>query len=234
MVMKPIFEIHPIQGQILKKLLFSTEVRFSEMNPEKIPTDQFNFHLKSLVDSGLIEKNGMYKLTDKGKEFANRFDTEKMVLERQAKPTVVIGCRRQLKGKKQYLIHKRLKNPYYGYHGYITGKIRWGEEVLETAKREILEETGMTANKLTLVGVEHKRDYAKNGDLLEDKYFFVIRAEDFDTEDFKKYEGGESLWVDKEEISKLPNLFDDMDALMEMFEGNKFSFTEPKYTVKSY
>jgi 8-oxo-dGTP pyrophosphatase MutT (NUDIX family) len=122
----------------------------------------------------------------------------------------------------------------YPYHGYITGKIRWGEEVLETAKREIFEETGMTANKLTLVGVEHKRDYAKNGDLLEDKYFFVIRAEDFDTEDFKKYEGGESLWVDKEEISKLPNLFDDMDALMEMFEGNKFSFTEPKYTVKSY
>lgn len=82
--------------------------------------------------------------------------------------------------------------------------------------------------------VFNKRDYAKNGDLLEDKYFFVIRAEDFDTEDFKKYEGGESLWVDKEEISKLPNLFDDMDALMEMFEGNKFSFTEPKYTVKSY
>lgn len=232
--MKPIFEIHPIQGQILKKLLFSTEVRFSEMNAEKIPTDQFNFHLKSLIDSGLVEKNGMYKLTDKGKEFANRFDTDKMVLERQAKPTVVIGCRRIKNGKKQYLIHKRQKNPYFGYHGYITGKIRWGEDVLETAKREIFEETGMTAGKLTLVGVEHKRDYSKSGELFEDKFFFVIRAEDFDTEQFKEYEGGESLWVDKDEIPKLPDLFDDMDALMEMFEGKTLTFTELKFTVKSY
>lgn len=232
--MKPIFEIHPIQGQILKKLLFSTEVRFSEMNPDKVPSDQFNFHLKSLIDSGLVEKNGKYKLTNKGKEFANRFDTEKMVLERQAKLTVVVGCQRQLNGKKQYLVHKRLKNPNYGYHGYITGKIRWGEDVLETAKREIMEETGMIAGKLTLVGVEHKRDYAKTGELLEDKYFFVIRAEDFDTEVPKEYEGGENFWVNQDEISLLPNLFDDMDALMEMFEGNQLCFTEPKYTIKSY
>ncbi len=231
--MKPIFEIHPIQGQILKKLLFSTEVRFSEMNPEKIPTDQFNFHLKSLVDSGLVEKNDKYKLTDKGKEFANRFDTEKMVLERQAKPTVVIGCRRDQNGQRQYLIHKRLKNPSYGFHGYITGKIRWGETVLETAKREIKEETGLIANKLTLVGVEHKMDYDKAGGLLEDKFFFVIVAEDPEGE-LIKYEGGENLWVNKNEIGKLPNLFDDMDALMEMFEGDNFSFSEPKYTVKAY
>lgn len=232
--MKPIFEIHPVQGQILRKLLFSTEVRFSDLNSDGLSTDQFNFHLRSLIESGLVVKDGLYKLTTKGKEFANRFDTEKMVLERQTKPTVVVGCRRVVGGKVQYLIHKRHKNPYFGFHGYITGKIRWGEDVLETAKREVFEETGMTPGKLTLVGVEHKRDYSQSGELLEDKYFFVVRAEDFDTEEFKKYEGGENFWMDKEKIPDLENLFDDMDALMEMFEGNGFSFNEPKYTVKAY
>lgn len=49
------------------------------------------------------------------------------------------------KGKKQYLVQTRLKDPFFGYHGYVTGKIRWGEKILEAAKRELLEETGMTA-----------------------------------------------------------------------------------------
>jgi len=48
------------------------------------------------------------------------------------------------------LLQKRKDNECWGYHG---GCIELGETVGETAKRELFEETGLTANKLELLGV---------------------------------------------------------------------------------
>jgi hypothetical protein len=78
-------DIHPIQSEILCKLLFSKDSGFAELNTKKVPSDQFSFHLKQLTDWKYIEKNslGRYLLTTKGKEFANRFDTENKEVERQ-------------------------------------------------------------------------------------------------------------------------------------------------------
>lgn len=236
MPMKAKFEIHPIQAKILRTLLFKPEATFSELNTDKTPTDQFNFHLKSLVDSKILAKtNGKkYVLTPTGKEFANRFDTDKLVLERQAKITMVIGCRRE-KGKKiEYLISKRLKNPYFGFHGFITGKIRWGETVLEAAARELMEETGVIAGKLKIVGIGHKMDYSDNSEMLEDKYFFVIRAEDLNKEPTLKAEGVENIWVEREKIKNLPKLFPDMELRVAQYESKSFSFSEKKYEVSEY
>ncbi len=86
--------MHAIQAGILKVLIFKTEAKFSELNPEKVSSDHFNFHVKKLLELGLIEKNrnDRYQLTKEGKEFANRFDvdSQKMAIERQAKIGVLI------------------------------------------------------------------------------------------------------------------------------------------------
>jgi len=170
--------IHLAQAQILKSLLFKTEARFRDLNTQKLTTDHFTFHLKQLVEAGIVEKTakGTYKLTAKGKEFANRFDTEKVALERQAKLGVCIVAIMKDHQKSKYLSQQRLKNRFYGYRGFVTGKIRWGEQLLETAARELKEETGLKA-KLEFVGMEHKIDYAKEDkQILEDKFFYIIRA----------------------------------------------------------
>ncbi len=131
--MKPNLEVHPVQGKILRVLLFQTEATFSQLNPDKIPSDHFNFHLKALLESDLLGKtnSGQYKLTSKGKEFANRFDTEKIVIERQAKLSIAVVPIKNVGKKKYYLIHQRLKQPYFGYYGVVNGKIRWGEKIFE-------------------------------------------------------------------------------------------------------
>ncbi len=234
--MKPIFEVHPIQGKILKVLLFQTTARFSDLNPDKIPTDHFSFHLKSLLESELLKKlpGGQYGLTAKGKEFANRFDTEKIIIERQAKLSVAVVPVKKVGKKKYYLIHQRLKQPYFGYYGVVNGKIRWGEKVFETGARELLEETGLKASKMTLVGIFHKSDFSINGDLLEDKYFFRIRVDKFSGKLRANVPEGKNFWFTKDKLLKLSHLFPDLEEFIDHYDQNDLLFDERSYVAQGY
>jgi len=237
-------EIHPIQANILRVLLFKPEAKFSEMNAlvsetskgrPKISSDHFNFHIKRLSELGLVEKTGKhsYGLTRRGKEFSNRLDTEKVSLERQAKIAVLVIPVRTKKKSKYYLTQQRLKQPYYGFHGFISGKVKWGETLSAAAERELKEEAGLKA-RLRPVGIEHKTDYSTDKQLLEDKYFFVFRAENPQGQTVENFEGGRNFWLTRKEITKLPNLFDDVMQLLELAEQKRFRLVENKFTVKSY
>ncbi len=230
--MKKTGEIHPIQALILRDLLFKTEAKFSELN---LSNDHFTFHINQLLSLSLVEKNlnGHYQLTTPGKEFANRMDTEKVVMEKQAKIGVLLVCIRKRGGKVEFLIHQRLKQPYFGFYGFHTGKIRWGETIEEAASRELQEETGFTA-KVTLVGIKHKMDYSKDNNLLEDKYFYTFRCTICKGVLQENFEGGRNLWLTKDEIRKLPNLFDGIEGTLQMAEKAKLSFSENKYIVSGY
>ncbi len=229
--------LHPIQGDILRVLLFKPEARFSDLNAQGISTDHFTFHLRRLVERGLVEKTetSRYRLTPIGKEFANRFDVDgtAVALERQAKIGALVGCVRGVGARRKYLIQQRLKQPYYGFHGFLTGKVKWGETLLETASRELKEETGLDA-RFTLVGLKHKMDYSLTGELLEDKYFYVFRGERSTGELRAAFEGGKNIWLAKTEIAKLPELFDDVLETLEMLDQNNLAFSEKKYTVAKY
>jgi ADP-ribose pyrophosphatase YjhB (NUDIX family) len=226
--------LHPAQVQILRVLLFSTEVRFSDMNVTGLSNDHFTFHLKTLVDSGLIEKHGQhYALTPRGKEFANRFDTDAAVIERQPKLGVAIVCTKETHRGREYLTQERLKQPYYGYVGFITGKIRWGETVEETAARELMEETGMTAT-FHMKYIKHKMDYDENGLLLEDKFFIFFHALNPKGELRTEFEGGRNSWKTLDEIKATDKLFDGVDDSCRMVDAEHLCFIERKYSVKGY
>jgi ADP-ribose pyrophosphatase YjhB (NUDIX family) len=228
-------DIHPIQSTILCELLFVKEAGFGELNKKKLSSDQFSFHLRQLADWKLIEKTaeGKYVLTTKGKEYANRFDTEMAEVERQPKLGVcVIGVKKE--GEKVlYLSQQRLKQPYFGFWGFVTGKVRWGEKAEETALRELMEETGLKS-KLTMVGLKHKMDFSQDGILLEDKYFLTFRADITSGEIIEKFEGGMNRWMTKEEILSQEDVFDDVEEIIEMVERNSFEFVEKQYKVKRY
>lgn len=223
--------IHEAQAQILKTLLFKTEARFRDLNTQKLTTDHFTFHLKQLVEAGIIEKTPKttYKLTAKGKEFANRFDTEKVALERQAKLAVcIVGVKKQGRIIK-FLSQQRLKNPFFGYRGFVTGKIRWGEQLLETAARELKEEVGLEA-KLEYVAMEHKMDYSKDsGGVLEDKFFFIIRATRAKGKLIESFEGGRNSWLTEKEMISDPKVFEDVPKILQAVKGKNFVFFEDKY-----
>ncbi|HEU5186959.1 MAG TPA: NUDIX hydrolase [Candidatus Saccharimonadales bacterium] len=209
-------EMHKAQVAIIHVLLFRPDARFAELQKASgLTSDHFSFYLKQLVAQELVAKNkaGAYHLTPKGKEFANRFDTDERKVERQPKVAVCLMIRRS-DGKQ--LIQQRLKQPFYGYHGRPTGKIRWGETILQAGARELLEETGLTAD-LQFESVYHKQDFNnQTGELLEDKIFFIVAGNDPTGDFIEEFEGGRNLWMTQEEYVVQPLSFErsKKDALL--------------------
>ncbi len=228
-------ELHPIQAKILRELLFKPLARFSELNIAGLTSDHFTFHLNQLLSLGLIKKEptGKYELTVRGKEFANRLDTETVEIEKQAKIGVLIVSTDQKGSELKFLVQKRLKQPYFGFTGFMTGKVHWGETAYEAAARELAEETGLTA-KITLAGIKHKMDYDLENKLLEDKFFLVFWARNTKGTLIQKFEGGENSWKTEKEIFEIPDLFDGVQDTIKIVKGKKIIFKEDKFQVKKY
>lgn len=227
-------KIHGFQISILRELLFKPQARFRDLKKVDITNDHFTFHLKQLMKEGLVVKtNGRYSLTDEGKEFANRMDTKALKLERQAKLAVALHAVRKRKGVTEYLVHRRLKEPFYGWYGSHSGKVRWGENPFDCAKREFLEETGLTGDFI-LKGIVHYHHFHKDGKLLEDKYFWVYKVENAKGEFKEKIPEGENIWMTEKEYRSLKNVFATLDEVIDVINGKNIVYVDRAKFVDSY
>lgn len=229
-------DLHPIQLAIIRDLTLKSNLRFRDLNTSDLSTDQFSFHLNQLVKQDLISKSSQltYQLTNQGKIVAEFIDTRIAQFEEQAKVSVSVVARRTCKNTQEILIQKRGKHPYFGYWGTITGKVRKGELPVEAAKREFMEETGLTINKIDFKGIKHKLDYNPAGEILADKYFFVFLVTEF-TGDLKSdFEEGHNQWIKVSDVYTLENLFEDMPLVLKMIDQTEISFEEHKFTVTGF
>ncbi len=122
--------------------LFSKNLslKFNEIEKaSNIRSNELSYHLKRLMDDGLITKKGEdYILTRTGETTAERIahftgkEVGHMVV-------VIVAIR---KGDKIVLL-KREKRPFKGYWGMIGGKTRFDESIPEAVKREAEEEAGI-------------------------------------------------------------------------------------------
>lgn len=223
-------DLHEIQMKIIIGLMTKEKLRFSELNQDGISTDLFSFHLRELLKNDLIEKNEeYYKLTTSGKEYGNRLDTDRKVYEKQAKVCVLLT---PMNGNK-ILMQQRLKHPYFGFFGLVGGKVKYGESIFETAKRELLEETGLEG-KVDLMLIEHKTDCGTEGQVLEDKFFYIFKATKLKGKLIKEFEHGKNVWVEKSKVKDLENLFDDVLQIFSLIEKEEFKFVENKFSVKGF
>jgi 8-oxo-dGTP pyrophosphatase MutT (NUDIX family) len=226
--------IHEAQMAILRELLFHPSAGFAKLQKlAGMSSDHFNFHIQKLVDMKLVEKvsRGTYSLTSRGKEYANKLDTDSNTIERQPKTAVILAIEKKINGKKEYLFQERLKQPYYGFYGFPTGKIRWGETVVQTAERELMEETGMTADH-RIAGVYHELVYQEEtGEQLEDKLFFVVHCTYPKGKLIEEFEGGRNSWMTREVALKQPKIFTSFDIEIDIVSSNeKFIEKRVEYT----
>lgn len=222
---------HVAQMNVLRTLLVGQRASFSELAKSTgLTSDHANFHIKKLVGAGMVEHipktYGEYRLTRTGKEFANRMDIEELVIEKQPKLVVDIGVERS---DGAFIFQERHKQPYYGYWGFPTGKIRWGETMLEAAARELMEETGITAD-LRVVGVHHKMDYDSDGAFLEDKYLVLVHGTNPHGDMTKENETHINHWLHPDEYAALEHRFGDIKETLSYIRGDAPFVSETRYT----
>ena len=244
--------LHNFQNQILKKLMFSEGLKYSQMKPDpEMENNQFQFHLDQLTKNNFVKKNGnKYFLDTKGKHYIKKMDNESGEIVKQPHISVRIACVRKVESlevtadnkaadknnENEYLFYKRLKHPYFGCQGFPAGKLEHGEIIKQAAARELLEETNLTAD-LQLCAVTHYIDLDKNKNVLTDKLMFLFIAQNPKGELVQSAEG-EYGWVKRSKVKqKITKPFEDIDVvikeldIIDSFDGT-ITFVESVHEVE--
>jgi len=221
---------------ILRELLFNPNSRFTDLNIQGLSNDHFSYHIKVLIQDGYVTKNeSKYLLTNKGKEFANRMDTDNTEIEKQPKVAVIIIATKNINGKKHLLVQERTKEPYFGYYGFITGKIRFGEKVSETAKRELKEESGLEGGNIVIKRIVHDHVVLEDsGDLVEDKMFYVVLIKN-PKGDLVDTRNGKNKWITVEQFKKLKKKYYNEDNIYRISQlKGDMDLDEKTYFIKEF
>jgi ADP-ribose pyrophosphatase YjhB (NUDIX family) len=193
-----------IQQEILTTIKFLKDGgKYSDLRIKDIENDLYNYHLQHLVKNGYIEKSGdLYKLTELGKSLVTNIDEEDKKLPANYKVSVYICV--VIDGK--ILLSRRLKHPQYGYVGLPSGKIRYGEEILETAKRELQEETELSAD-FKIIGNLRQIRTNNQGVVVEDGVFYICYTDKVTGKLLLDSNEGKNFWVKIDEVTTLEKLF---------------------------
>lgn len=231
-------QLHSYQNALVRALItYPHGAHFNSLLVEGLESEHMNYHLKKLIEYGLVEKKNMlYSLTDTGKDYCNLTDDEMRELEKQPKTSVILWCTRiNPQGEREHLINRRLRHPYYGKVGRLTGKVRYGETLVQAAKRELYEETGLEASSCKLVEIYHKLRTKPDGEVVQDVLFYIVQMEKFTGHLIEKTKYQENFWLSEKNPDKNAyDFFDDFEMRLHVHEGELIPFHEHSDVATGY
>jgi hypothetical protein len=190
-----------IQNHIISKLKNAKILRYSEMQPEKVPNDLYNYHLQFLVKKGLVLKLGEgYSLSELGIRHVADSNTSNDTLNSLFKVNVITIISRVVGGKLEILNQIRKSNPSYGKVGVMGGVTLKGELIEASATRKLKQETGLEA-KFKVIGCERRIMY-KKGELFSDLFFPIAYADKYIGELLEDTDFGHNMWVSIDQAIK--------------------------------
>lgn len=185
----------PIQNHILSRLKNARSLRYSDMQPEGVPNDLYNYHLQFLVKKGYVEReDDGYRLSALGvKHVADPVpEPTANQITSLFKMNVITIVSRVLDGELQILNQVRKSNPSYGKVGVMGGVVLKGERTEDAAARKLKSETGLDA-RFRVVGMERRMLYTDDG-LFSDVLFPIVYA-DSHSGKLVDTDFGENKWV---------------------------------------
>ena len=197
-------KLNETQRTILSNCSFLPKgARYSQLAIPDLDNDLFNYHLQKLVTDGFLSKeNKIYTLTEQGKRLVTNIDEQTKEITGKYKVSVYTAA--VVNGK--ILMHRRLKAPQYGYVGLPSGKMKFGENILQAANREFLEEAKLEAN-FRIIGNLRQIRRSEVGEVIEDGIFYVCFTDKVRGELQRKFNEGENFWVELDEVGDIDRLF---------------------------
>jgi len=121
--------MHFIKRHIMSSLTFKKWCKFSEMRPDKVDSNLYNYHLRSLIKDGWIEKveSKGYRLTPRGLRFADLVSPKTFQTQLQAK-TIIMMLIKNPKG--EVMLWKRKKQPFIDSWTLPNGKTHYEDPSL--------------------------------------------------------------------------------------------------------
>lgn len=204
-------KLHYFQKELLKKLTLSAKgLRFNELLIEGLESEHMNYHLQKLIEFELVQKQEQYyQFTDEGKDYSNQLDDNVDIVEKQPKTSVLLVVVRYNEKKKEeeYLVNKRLRQPYYGKVGLLTGKVRFGESLEQAVKRELYEESGLSAGSVKLLSIYHKIR-TKEVETVQDVIFYRHLVTEVSGDLITKTAFQENFWATAKELQQRDDRYD--------------------------
>lgn len=228
--------LHSIQLNILERLSKSNTLKFNDLVIKGIATDHMNYHLKKLVSYKFVKKGSKgYSLSNEGKDYINLLDDDVKLIEKQPKTSVLLHIvRKNHNGEVENLVCKRLKQPYLGKVGRLTGKVRFGESIIDAGKRELYEETGLIASTLILEGIYRKRRYDDVKNPVQDVIFYRLFSISPSGTLIKKTSFQENYWVTTKDFKEKKHDFYDDVEISNRFTPKRFTFQESSGVMSGF
>ncbi|HJP96832.1 MAG TPA: NUDIX domain-containing protein [Candidatus Saccharimonadales bacterium] len=201
-------EFLPARATILYHLRHVSSARYSDLRrAANMESDTFKFHVRYLVEQGIIAKqpDGSYVLTVVGKETANNLNESAQTQLKQPKVSLLLVISRPTPQGTEYLMQKRLRQPFYGYWGLLSGPAQWGQDFTVSAAHELRKQTGLAVD-LQVSTFLRQRDYTPAHELLEDKLFVLLTAQ-VQNQEPAKWKYGENAWMTLAQLREQPQYF---------------------------
>lgn len=117
------------------------------------------------------------------------------------------------------MIHrnKRPEDIHFGKYNGLGGRLESGENVIAGMRREILEESGLVADRIVLRGTISWPGFGKNG---EDWFGFIFRIEEWHGDAHSGNHEGTLEWVPINSIPQLPLWPSDHNFLPMVFDND--------------
>jgi len=200
---------HEIELHILKQLMYNKDLSYNKILDKKFPSNKFNYYLKKYVKEGIIKKNEeKYNLTSEGTQLLSTLDG--ITLKKKKHPIIccfILG----VDGDK-ILVNKRLKQPFLDYVGIPGGKLDFGNNLIEQAKEEFLDETGLSGD-LELKVISNFVTY-EGKNIAHHVIGFTYIATNITGKLKEKHREGENFFIQKSKLTEykiypdLPKLID--------------------------
>ncbi len=169
--------MHITQRDVIAKLMYAEELRYSEIKPADMSGNQFSYHLEKLMQEKYVEKNinGLYSLTIKGMELTDRLSYKTMRTTRQPKLAVALF----MEGKSgEVLLQRRGRQPYPNTWLLPASRIRLGETPEQTLNRVVSSRMEASDVSSTFSGVVGVRYLGDNQRFVTDLMYLIYTADE--------------------------------------------------------